>query len=104
VIIVTFKQPFSPHFGTNQVVAPAAASAAASISRDDKQVRVVNTGANIGYFRTYDSTAGAQSATTADCPVPAGLSTTITKGTNHDAIAYISAAGTTFQVMTGEGF
>lgn len=104
---MTAKQPFSPHYGSNQVLTAGAASASVGIDRDNKQVRVVNTGANIGYFRTYDSTdtaTGAGTASTADVPVPAGMATTITKGMRHDRLAYISAAGTTLEVMTGEGF
>jgi hypothetical protein len=103
---MTAKQPFFPHYGTNQVVAPAAASASSAISADDKQIRVVNTGAAKGYFRTYNSNGGTtpQSATVADCVVAAGMSTTVSMGIQHDAIAYISATGTTFEIMTGEGF
>ncbi|MES2346313.1 MAG: hypothetical protein V4641_01960 [Pseudomonadota bacterium] len=101
---MTIKQPFYPQYGSNQVVAPAAASATISINPDAKQVRVVNTGAAIGYFRTFALAGGAQSATTADCPVPAGTSIVVTTGPLHDRLSYISATGTTFQVMTGEGF
>ncbi len=102
---MTARQPFYPHFGQNQVVTPAAASASSAIAVNDKQVRVCNSGANIGFFRTYNSLGGTatQSATTADCPVLAGGTLVATKGADHDAVAYISAAGTTFQVMTGEG-
>lgn len=104
---MTAIAPFCPQYGSNQVVTPAAASANAPITKNCKQVRVVNTGANIGYFRTYfsgDNAANFNVATTADCPVPAGMATTVTKSEMHDRIAFISAAGTTFQIMTGEGW
>lgn len=103
---MTAKQPFYPHFSQNQVVAPAAASASTPINADDKQLRVANSGAAIGYFRTYNSFGGTvpQSATTADYCVLPGTAPVVSTGPNHDAIAYISAAGTTFQIMTGEGF
>lgn len=103
---MTARQPFFPHYGQNQVVTPGAASASAVINADDKQLRVVNTGAAKGYFRTYNSVGGTlpQNATVADCPVAAGAELIVTTGPQHDAIAYISAAGTTFEVMTGEGF
>lgn len=97
-------QPFFPQYGSNQVLTAGAASATANITKASKQVRVVNTGANKGYFRVYDSSNGAQAATTADCPVAAGAAVTVTKGGNQDTIAYISANGTTLEVMTGEGF
>lgn len=101
---MTIKQPFAPQYGSNQVLTAGAASAKVGINKESKQVRVVNTGANKGYFRIYDSSNGVQSATTADCPVAAGAAVTVTKGGNQDTIAYISAAGTTLEVMTGEGF
>lgn len=103
---MTAKQPFYPHYGQNQVATPAAASASLPISPDDKQLHVVNTGASIGYFRTYNSQRGTvvQAATTADYPVPPGMASTVSTGPNHDTISFISAAGTTFQIMTGEGF
>ncbi len=99
-------QPFSPHYGSNQVVTPAAASATITISGSDKNVRVTNTGANKGYFRTFsitDTPAGS-AATVADCCVAAGMSTVITKPDGHDRLSHISAAGTTFEIITGEGW
>lgn len=101
---MTIKQPFYPHYGANQVVTPAAASVTITISADDKQVRVVNSGSGLGYFRTFSSLSGALEATTADCPVRAGSDLVVTKDPSHDRLAHISAAGTTFNVMTGEGF
>lgn len=103
---MTARQPFYPHYGQNLVVAPAAVSASSPINADDKQVRVINTGAAIGYFRTYNSFGGTvpQNATVADCPVVNGLpGLIVSTGPQHDAIAYISATGTTFQIQTGEG-
>lgn len=102
---MTARQPFYPQFGANQVVAPGAASASVAINAEAKQVRICNSGANIGYFRTYNSFGGTipQNATVADCPVLAASSFISTTGPSHDAIAYISAAGTTFQIQTGEG-
>jgi hypothetical protein len=97
---MTIRAPFKPHYGSNQVVTPGAASASVSIDKSDKSVRVVNTGANKGYFRIG---AGAQTATVADCPVAAGASLVVEKGDGADTIAHISAAGTTFEIMTGEG-
>lgn len=96
------KQPFFPHYGSNQILAAGAVSTSASISHQAKQLRVVNTGANIGHFRTYDSSGGTQAATTADYPLPAGSGTIVSKQ-GHNAISVISAAGTTLQVMSGEG-
>ena len=94
---------FRPHYGTNKVVAPAVASATTTIDPVDKSVMVVNSGAAIGYFRTGKVADGAVVATTADCPVANGTYLTIEKPDGHDTIAYISATGTTFQIITGEG-
>ena len=98
-------QPFFPSYGSNQVIAPAAASAAITINKENKQVRIVNTGANIMYVQTYSSLESpAPVATTADFPIAAGMAATITKSMDHDRLCYISATGTTANVMTGEGF
>lgn len=96
--------PFNPQYGSNQVLTPSASSATVAINKACKQVRILNTGANIAYVRVYDNSAGTQAATTADCPIAAGMSTTLTKDEAHNALAHISAAGTTLQVMTGEGW
>jgi len=101
---MTIKQPFAPHYGSNQVLAAAAAASAVAISHQAKQMRVVNTGANKAYFRTYDSgSAPIPAASTADYCVPPGLAATVSK-IGHNAISVISAGGTTLEVMTGEGF
>lgn len=101
--------PFAPKYGSGQTVNPAAASANSPIEATNNQVRVVNTGSNAGYFRTYNSvdavgTPALAVATAADVLVMPGMVTTITTPLTHDRIAYISAAGTTFNIMTGEGW
>ncbi len=96
-------QPFFPHYGSNQVLAAGAASTSSAISHQAKQVRVTNTGANKAYFRTYDSTGGAQAASVADYCIAAGAVATVSKQ-GHNAIAVISAGGTTLEVISGEGY
>lgn len=99
------KQPFMPAYGTNQVLSAAAASANATINKDNRQVRIVNTGANIAYVQTYSSAdQPGTAASIADFPIAGGQASTITKDTKHDTLAYISAAGTSLQVMTGDGY
>lgn len=98
------KQPFSPHYGTNQLLSPAAGALVANLDPNDKSVRLVNTGTNPCYIRIYSSTGTAEVATTADYYVPGGALSTITKAMGQDRMSYISALGTTLQVMTGEGF
>lgn len=101
---MTVKQPFMPHYGTNQVLTAVATVTSVNLPLGGKQLRVVNTGANKGYFRTYSSTGtpGA-AASTADYPVPAGLGCVVSR-IGHDMISVISATGTTLEVMPGEGF
>ncbi len=105
---MTARQPFMPTYGSNQILTAGAASLTAAIPPGNKQVRIVNTGANKAYFRTFNSLDGAQSATSADCPIAAGMATTVTKPDGgrdaHNAFAYISATGTTLEMMTGEGW
>jgi hypothetical protein len=90
---------FSPRYGSNLVVTPAASSANSAINRQDTAVRLVNTGANVCYVRVGEA---AQTATTADTPVRAGSELIIRKADGHANIAYISAAGTTLNIQTGE--
>lgn len=95
-------QPFFPSYGSNQVETVGAA-ASVNLTRNNKQVRIVNTGANKGYFRIYDSADGTQAATAADCPLGPGGGITVSKG-DQDKISTYSASGTTFEIMTGEGY
>lgn len=98
-------QPAFPNYGSGQVVTPAAASAAAVIREQSKQVVLTNIGAGICYVRTYSSLdAASNAATTADYPVLPNSQATITKDMAHNRIAHISAAGTTLHIMTAEGF
>lgn len=103
---MTAKQPFAPTYGSNQVLTSSSSSASVAITPGNKQLRVVNTGSNKAYFKTYNSQGGAVSktASTADCCVAAGMATTVTVNADHDKLAHISANGTTLEVMEGEGF
>ena len=102
---MNFITPFAPHYGSTKTVAPAAAAASASISvaSQDKQVRLLNTGANIAYVRIGNSANGAVVASAADFPVAAGASMIISKSVLDDTLAYISPAGSTLVISTGNG-
>lgn len=101
---MTIRQPFFPQYGSNQVLASAAASATVSINAKCKQVRITNTGAAKAYVRTYNSINPAQPATVADCVILPNSERVLTKDEGHDQLSHISATGTTLEVMTGEGF
>jgi len=98
------KQPFSPHYGTSQTLTAGAAALTANIDPFDKNVRIVNTGANIAYIRISSSSGTVVAATTADHAIPASSTSTVTKADGQDRLSYISAAGATLIVSTGEGW
>lgn len=101
---MTIRSPFQPKYGSNQVLTPAAGSASVLIGAGNKTIRIRNTGAaNPMFFRTGKAVDGTVTATTADVPVSPGETVYIEKPQDHDTLAYISAAGTTCNVMTGEG-
>lgn len=101
---MTIRAPFKPHYGSTQNVSPAAASAAITIGRGEKTIKVRNTGAtNIMYFRTGLASDGTVTATSADVFVGPGESIYIEKSQDHDTLATISASGTTASIMSGEG-
>lgn len=100
---MTARQPIAPAYGTGQSVAPAAASAVAALTPGSNQLVLTNLGAAVCYVRVGDA-AGAPVATANDYPIPAGAQVVITKGQQQNALAHISAAGTTLHIMNGEGF
>jgi hypothetical protein len=101
---MTIHSNFRPQYGSTQNVAPAAASATITIGKGCKTIRVRNTGAtNVGYFRVFNSTAGAQNAVASDMPVYPGEVVYVAKDDQFDSLAHISAAGTTFAVTAGDG-
>ena len=96
--------PFQPKFGSTQTVTPGAASATITIGLGNKTIRVRNAGAtNPGFFRTGKASDGTVVTTAADMPVYPGETVYIEKPQDHDTLAHISASGTTFVIMAGEG-
>lgn len=91
---------FNPNRGANQVLTPGVASASVVLDPVSKSVRLVNTGTNICHVRIGS---GSQTATTADLPIRAGSEIIVTRGSEENTLAHISAAGTTLHVQTGEG-
>ena len=92
--------PFRPHFGSNQVLTPAAGAASVPIDGSDKSVLLVNVGANVCHVRISNA---ATTATAADLPIRAGSHLIVEKMEGFNVLSHISAAGTTLHVMTGEG-
>lgn len=100
---MTARQPIAPAYGTGQAVAPAAASAVATLTPGSNQLVLTNLGAAVCYVRVANA-GDVPVATSNDYPIPAGAQVVITKGQRQDALAHISAAGTTLHIMNGEGF
>lgn len=98
---MSVMQPFNPRYGSGQNVAPAAASASITIGKGEKSVRLQNTGASPCQVRIGFAPV---TATAADFHLAAGAVEVITKDQDHDTLAHISIAGTTLNVMTGEGW
>lgn len=105
---MTAIQPFAPRYDATVTATPSSSSAAVAFDtqRLNKQVQFVNTGANICFVQTYDSSlpGTAPTASTADYPIPPNMARTLTKPQSHDTVAHISASGTTLYITPGEGF
>lgn len=97
-------RPFAPQFGSGQVVVLAAATPQSkSVDRVRQVLRVCNQGAGDLYVRAYWSqTTPAPVASTADFYVAPGQDRLVTIG-EMDTVSLLSVAGTTAQIMTGDG-
>lgn len=98
-------RPFSPQFGSNQSsVLGAAGNAALSVTRDCTTLYLYNSGAGDLYVAAYSSLASpAYVASAKDYPVPPGQTRIIFIGEVNDRVSVFSTAGTTAQVMAGDG-
>lgn len=94
-------QRFTPSFNNGVTVSPGVSSAATTIGKGNTTLCLTNTGSNICYIKVADSSAV---ATAADFPVLGGTQKYISISSNHVSVAYISAAGTTLNIMPGVGF
>lgn len=98
------SNPFTPRYGSNKVLTATSTPANASLDSRDNQIRIVNNGTQKAYVRTYSSEQGTVNinAAATDFMVAPGMASTLTKAT-HDTLSYISASGTTLEVVTGSG-
>lgn len=92
---------FYPAIGKNQVVTPGAASAQITIDSSGayNSVMVTNAGSKLCHVRVG---VGPLTASTADIVVLSGDSLVLGKAYSDDALAYISADGTTLHVHPGQ--
>lgn len=91
---------FNPTYGSTQTLTPGAASASAALQPGTKNIRIVNTGSNPAQVRIGK---GTQTATTADLHLMPNTIEIFTKDQDDTTVAYISALGTTLNIMLGEG-
>lgn len=97
-------RPFSPQFGSNQVsVLGAAGNAALVVTADSTTLYVYNSGAGDLYVAGYSSKSAVYVASNKDYAVPPGATRIIYIGDVLDRVSVFSTAGTTAQVMTGDG-
>ena len=109
---MSVQSPFQPKRGGNKKVTASTTSTTMSIGKGEKSLRILNSGAVVGYFRTFDSTDAADVTaavcTSADTPVgPAGAASStlvIEKPERHDSVAYLADSTTTvLHFQPGEG-
>lgn len=98
-------RPFAPQFGANQIVVLVAATPQAkNITADSQVLRVLNVGAGDCYVKGYSSaTVPAPVASTTDYRVSAGQDKLITVGDVIDRVSLFSVAGTTVEIIPGDG-
>lgn len=94
-------QPFAPQYDNGQTVTASGTSGSVNITANALNVCITNTGLNIAYVKIGTGTV---TATANNFPIPAGAQRILTKSSIHDVIAYISASGTTLNIITGEGW
>lgn len=98
-------QPINPKWGSNQLLTATGSSQQATVNGQTKQIHVENTGTtNPVYIRTGNSANGTITATTADLRLSPGTVEVITKPQDDNRVAYISASGTTLELIEGEGW
>jgi hypothetical protein len=105
---MTVASPFQPRKGGNSKLTATITSQNVTLGKESKSLRIMNAGAQVIYFRTYNSTNGAEVATNADTPVAtagaAGSVLIIEKPYDHDTIAYIADSATAVvHFQAGEG-
>jgi hypothetical protein len=108
---MTVESPFQPMRGANKKVTATTTSQVVAFGAGQKSLRVLNAGAVVVYFRTFNSTdtiEAAKACTNAETPVgPAGAASstlTIEKPQDHDSVSYLADSTTSVvHFQPGEG-
>lgn len=94
-------RPFQAQYGTGVVVAASSPASTQALTKGTKQMRIVNIGSNLGYYRIGKT--GMAACSTADVALPAGSGEVFTRAEDDDELGVYSAAGTSFHIINGEG-
>lgn len=103
--------PFQPKRGASKKVTATTTSSVVAFGAGQKSLRILNAGAVVAYFRTFDSSDSVDAAiacTSADTPVgPASSMSSclvIEKPINHDSAAILGdGASSVMYLQPGEG-
>jgi len=100
--------PFQPRRGGNQKVTATTTSQIITIGKGEKSLRVLNAGAVVGYFVSYELAKGAIVCDVTQMPVgPAGAASStvvIEKPQDHDTVAFLADSTTSvMHFQPGEG-
>jgi hypothetical protein len=105
---MTVASPFQPKRGGNSKQTATTTSQSITLGAGCKSLRVLNAGAVVGYFRTYQAGVEAPTCTNAEMPVgPAGAASStviIEKPQEHDTVCFLADSTTTvMHFQPGEG-
>lgn len=106
---MTVQSPFQPKRGGNQKVTATTTSQNVTVGKGSKSLRILNSGAVVGYFVTFNITdEPSRVCANTDTPIgPAGAASstlTIEKPEGHDTVAYLADSTTTvMHFQPGEG-
>lgn len=101
-------QPFVPHYGSGQLLAATTSPQVAAISQENRALQVRNDGPGIAYIRVAAGPIPAVRVSSADLPIPVGVTRTITKPIGDSSgvrwvLDYVSASTSSLSVVSGNG-
>lgn len=98
---MAIDSPFQAKYGSGQVVTASGTAGTATLAIGTKNIRVVNIGSALGYYRVGKS--GMAACSTADVALPAGAGEIVTRAEDDTVFGHYSSGGTDFHIILGEG-